>query len=62
MLTGESPADSAIPEAPYGFATLLRAQALGDFRALAQHGRRVLRIHIGGDFDAGLATLLNTLS
>jgi len=62
VLTGESPADSAIPEAPYGFATLLRAQALGDFRALAQHSRRVLRIHIGGDFDAGLAALLNALS
>ncbi len=62
VLTADSAEDAAIPEAPYGFATLLRAQALGDFRALAEHGRRVLRIHIGGDFDAGLIALLNTLS
>lgn len=62
VLTAESPADPAIPKAPCGFATLLCAQALDDFRALAQHGRRVLRVHIGGDFDAGLAGLLNALS
>jgi hypothetical protein len=35
---------------------------LGDFRALAEHGRRVLRIHVRGDFDAGLSALLNALS
>jgi transaldolase/glucose-6-phosphate isomerase len=62
VLTADSPEDEAIPEAPYGFAVLLRAQALGDFRALAEHGRRVLRIHIRGDFDAGLSALLNALS
>jgi transaldolase/glucose-6-phosphate isomerase len=62
VLTADSPADAAIPEAPYGFATLLRAQALGDFRALAEHGRPVLRIQIGGDFDAGLSALLDALS
>ena len=84
VLTADSPEDEAIPEAPYGFAVLLRAQALGDsvcqgafpyhevvllraqvlgdFRALAEHGRRVLRIHIRGDFDAGLSALVNALS
>jgi hypothetical protein len=62
VLTGDSPDDPGIPGAPYGFATLLRAQALGDFRALKDHGRRVLRIHIGGDFDAGLSALVRRLS
>jgi transaldolase/glucose-6-phosphate isomerase len=62
VLTADTPADAAIPDVPYGFATLLRAQALGDFRALAQHGRRVLRLHIAGDFDSGLAELLEALT
>jgi transaldolase / glucose-6-phosphate isomerase len=62
VLTGDSVDDPSIPEAVYGFATLLRAQALGDFRALREHGRRVLRIHIGGDFDAGLAELVKRLA
>jgi glucose-6-phosphate isomerase len=62
LLTADSADDPAIPEAPYGLATLLRAQALGDFRALKEHGRQVLRIHIGGDFDAGLSALVDELS
>jgi transaldolase/glucose-6-phosphate isomerase len=61
MLTGDASDDPAIPSAPYGFATLLRAQALGDFRALKERGRRALRIHIAGDFDAGLSALVHSL-
>ena len=33
------------------------AQARGDFRVLAERGRRVLRAHIADDLDAGLAAL-----
>jgi transaldolase/glucose-6-phosphate isomerase len=62
VLTADSSDDPAIPEAPYGFATLLRAQTLGDFRTLKERGRRALRIHIAGDFDAGLSALVNSLS
>jgi len=36
---------------------LKRAQALGDFEALAKHGRRVLRVHIAGNPVKGLAAL-----
>ncbi len=49
-------------ERGYGFATLLRAQALGDFRSLAEHGRRVVRIHLEGDLDEALATLVDELT
>ena len=33
------------------------AQARGDFQVLADRGRRLLRVHLGADVDAGLATL-----
>jgi hypothetical protein len=33
-----------VPGRPYDFTTLLAAQALGDHRALVEHGRRVLRV------------------
>jgi transaldolase/glucose-6-phosphate isomerase len=62
LLTADSSDDPDVPQAPYGFATLLRAQALGDFRALKAHGRRALRIHVAGDFDAELSGLVDSLS
>jgi transaldolase/glucose-6-phosphate isomerase len=37
-----------IPEEGLSFATLERAQALGDYQALAARGRRVLRLHLRG--------------
>jgi hypothetical protein len=33
------------------------AQARGDFAVLAERGRRALRVHLGKDVAAGLATL-----
>ena len=33
------------------------AQARGDFQVLADRDRRVLRVHLGPDVGAGLATL-----
>jgi len=36
---------------------LKRAQALGDLEALRKHGRRVMRVHLGPDVEAGLAAL-----
>ena len=49
--------DVAIPGERYGFAILRAAQAAGDFEVLETRGRRVLRIHLGADADAGLARL-----
>jgi transaldolase/glucose-6-phosphate isomerase len=41
--TGE---ELAIPDQPFGFGQLIRAQAAGDFKSLKERGRRVARIHI----------------
>ena len=35
-----------IPERPFGFARLIRAQAAGDFESLRERGRRVARVHL----------------
>ncbi len=59
---GSEQEDLTIPDAGYGFATLLRAQALGDFRSLAEHGRRVMRVHLEGDPAAGLEALVDELT
>jgi transaldolase / glucose-6-phosphate isomerase len=56
VLSGGSE-DLAIPGKGYGFATLIRAQALGDLQALSARGRRVLHIDLGADCDAGLTQL-----
>lgn len=37
----------AIPDREYDFATLVRAQALGDLRSLRDHGRRVAQTGVG---------------
>jgi hypothetical protein len=36
---------------------LIRAQAEGDYQALQQRGRRVLRVQLGSDAAAGLRML-----
>jgi transaldolase/glucose-6-phosphate isomerase len=41
--------DLPVPKAGYSFGDLIRAQALGDFQALQQRERRVLRINLGHD-------------
>ena len=47
--------DEPIPGEAHGFATLRAAQAAGDLEVLARHARRVARVHLGADPDAGLA-------
>lgn len=44
----------AVPTADYGFAELVSAQALGDYSALRQRGRRAMLVCVG---DAGLEGL-----
>jgi len=53
----EPHADVPIPGEPYSFATLSRAQALGDFEALDQHGRRAVLVRCGRDVAAALDEL-----
>jgi glucose-6-phosphate isomerase len=49
--------DFPVPGEPYTFSILKQAQALGDFHALAQRGRRVLGIDLGDDVLQGLEHL-----
>lgn len=46
-----------IPETDYTFASLIEAQALGDYRALRERDRRVLRITVSGNAIEGVKTL-----
>ncbi|HEY6537411.1 MAG TPA: transaldolase, partial [Candidatus Dormibacteraeota bacterium] len=56
QITGVHRSDLAIPERAYTFGTLQQAQALGDYQALTQRGRRVLRVRCE-DVDRGLEQL-----
>jgi hypothetical protein len=50
--------DFAIPGEEYTFSILKQAQALGDFRALAKRGRRVIGIDLGDNTLAGLEHIM----
>lgn len=54
--------DFAVPGEPYTFSILKQAQALGDFRALAKRGRRVVGVDLGDDTLAGLRRLLDLIT
>src|SRR5437868_7673110 len=62
QLVDEPSDDVAVPETNYTFGQLIRAQALGDFQALKQRGRRVLRIQLGDKVKSGLENLVATAS
>src|SRR5688572_29366936 len=49
VLTGDDSTQTPIPETPYTFSVLKRAQALGDAETLTAHRRRTVRIHFTGD-------------
>jgi len=56
-ITAQPAPDLAIPGRKASFGVIEAAQALGDFRVLAERGRRVLRAHIAHDVDEGLAAI-----
>ena len=47
QITCDPADDIPVPGEPYSFGVLAAAQAIGDFEALREHKRRVVRIHIG---------------
>jgi transaldolase/glucose-6-phosphate isomerase len=53
--------DLKVPDTDYTFGQLIRAQALGDYQALRQKERRVLRVDLGTDVPGGLARLTEAL-
>ncbi|HWG37473.1 MAG TPA: bifunctional transaldolase/phosoglucose isomerase [Terriglobales bacterium] len=57
QITAKPDRDLPIPGQKYSFATLLAAQAMGDYESLAQHQRRLLRVDLTGGIAAGLAEL-----
>jgi hypothetical protein len=62
QLTADHPVDRPIPGKPYTFGQLIDAQAAGDLSVLRAHDLPVLRIHLGMDPDAGLASLEQALA
>jgi len=61
QVTHTPESDIPIPGEAYSFGTLVTAQALGDYQALAEHERRLIRFHINGDVTAGLIQLRDSL-
>jgi len=57
QVTCEDAVELPVPEQKYTFGVVKAAQARGDFQVLAERGRRALRVHLGKDVDAGVATL-----
>lgn len=57
QITCDDAADLAVPGARYSFGVVKAAQARGDFQVLIDRRRRALRVHVGPDLSAGLATL-----
>jgi transaldolase/glucose-6-phosphate isomerase len=49
--------DVPVPGEKYTFGVVEAAQARGDLAVLAERGRRLLRVHIAGDLEAGLKRL-----
>ena len=59
-ITAEPDPDLNIPGRKASFGVIEAAQARGDFRVLAERGRRVLHAHITCDIDEGLAVIVET--
>ncbi|HEX9426927.1 MAG TPA: bifunctional transaldolase/phosoglucose isomerase [Candidatus Polarisedimenticolia bacterium] len=57
QLTCDDAVDLKVPGQSYTFGIVKAAQARGDFQVLSDRGRRALRLHLGKDVGAGLATL-----
>jgi transaldolase/glucose-6-phosphate isomerase len=57
QIVDEPALDLAVPDTGYTFGQLISAQSVGDYRAMRQRERRVLRVNVGGDRARGLAAL-----
>src|SRR5271157_669078 len=51
QITADDPEDVAIPSEAYSFGTLKSAQAQGDYEALKQKGRPIIRLHLASESD-----------
>ncbi len=58
----EPDADLPVPESDYSFGRLIASQALGDYQALRQKNRRVLRVNLEQDAAGGLERVRRALA
>ena len=61
QITATNRDDLPVPNAPYTFGALARAQAEGDLRALQAVGRRVARVNLESDEPDGIRKLLGEI-
>jgi transaldolase/glucose-6-phosphate isomerase len=61
QIVDEPKIDLPVPETDFSFKSLIRAQALGDYLALKQRGRRVLRVDMKTDIGRGFEILEDLL-
>jgi transaldolase / glucose-6-phosphate isomerase len=61
QIVDEPQNDIHVPDTNYSFGSLIQAQALGDYKALKQRGRRVIRLNLGHDTAKGLELLFKLL-
>jgi transaldolase/glucose-6-phosphate isomerase len=57
QITAADAEDLPVPGQAYTFGVVKAAQARGDLDVLAERGRRLLRVHLPADLEAGLKTL-----
>jgi glucose-6-phosphate isomerase len=57
QLTADHPQDLPVPGQKYTFGVVIAAQAAGDLTVLQQRERRVIRVHLGAEVEAGLKQL-----
>jgi transaldolase/glucose-6-phosphate isomerase len=62
QIVDEPVSDLHIPETDYDFRTLIKAQSSGDYQALKERGRRVLRVNLETDVQKGLGRLLSIIT
>jgi len=61
QITHDVDRDLAVPDRKYSFGVVEAATAQGDLEVLVERGRRVLRVHLGADVEAGLAALARAI-
>jgi transaldolase / glucose-6-phosphate isomerase len=62
QITCDDAKDLPVPGQKFTFGVVKAAQARGDFAVLAERGRRALRVHLGKNVKAGLATLAKAVA
>jgi transaldolase/glucose-6-phosphate isomerase len=62
QITCDDAVEVPVPGRKYTFGVVKAAQARGDFQVLAERQRRALRVHLGSDVAAGLATVQRAIN